>query len=240
MSAVLYAELAGWWSVLSPPSEYVDEAAFFWQTLQAVGLPPNPTLLELGSGGGNNAVHLKAHFAAVVLSDLAPGMVAVSQALNPDCEHVVGDMRTLRLERTFDVVFIHDAVCYMTTLDDLRRALATAAIHCEPGGVALFVPDFVRETFEPDTEHGGSDDDERALRYLAWVYDPDPADTTYTVDYVFVVRDGDQPVQIMHEQHIEGLFSRADWLRMLGEAGFTAEIVTDHYERELCVARRKT
>ena len=32
-----------------------------------------------------------------------------------------GDMRTLRLERTFDVVFIHDAISYLTTEDDLRR-----------------------------------------------------------------------------------------------------------------------
>ncbi len=33
-----------------------------------------------------------------------------SRELNPDCEHVLGDMRTLRLGRTFDAVFVHDAV----------------------------------------------------------------------------------------------------------------------------------
>src|SRR5688572_13001382 len=114
----LYTELAAWWPLLSPPEEYVEEAAFFRQVLAASGLPPAPSLLELGCGGGSNALHLKAHFAQVTLTDLSPQMLAVSRTLNPDCEHLVGDMRTLWLERTFDVVFIHDAIDYMTTEED--------------------------------------------------------------------------------------------------------------------------
>jgi len=165
----LYDGLAAWWPLLSPPDDYLDEAGFFHRTLSAASLPPEPTLLELGSGGGNNALHLKAHFARVTLTDLSPRMLEVSRALNPDCEHIVGDMRTLRLGRAFDVVFIHDAIDYMTTRQDLRLALETAAVHCAPGGLALVVPDHVRETFRPDTEHGGSDGgDGRALRYLEW------------------------------------------------------------------------
>ena len=35
-------------------------------------------------------------------------------------------LRTLRLGRAFDVVFIHDAIDYMTTHHDLRLALETA------------------------------------------------------------------------------------------------------------------
>src|SRR3712207_3861404 len=97
-------------------------------------MPPAPTLLELGSGGANNAVHLKAHFAQVTLTDLSPQMLAVSRALNPDCGHLLGDMRTLRLGRAFNVVFIHDAIDYMSTHHDLRLALETAFLHCTPGG----------------------------------------------------------------------------------------------------------
>ena len=41
-------------------------------------------------------------------------MLELSRTLNPDCEHLEGDMRTLRLGRTFDAVLIHDAVMYMT------------------------------------------------------------------------------------------------------------------------------
>src|SRR6266446_5297728 len=53
------------------------------------------------------------HF-AMTLVDLSPRMLLVSRRLNPECEHIKGDIRTLRLGRTFDVVFVHDAICHMT------------------------------------------------------------------------------------------------------------------------------
>ncbi len=236
----LYTELATWWPLFSPPGDYLDEATFFYQVLLAAGLPPMPTLLELGCGGGNNAVHLKAHFAQVTLTDLSPQMLTVSHTLNPDCEHLLGDMRTLRLGRAFDVVFIHDAIDYMTTQQDLRRALETAFVHCTPGGLTLVVPDHVRETFEPSTDHGGSDGKGRALRYLEWTYDPDDTDTTYAVEYAYLLREGDRPTRIEHEQHICGLFPRAEWLRLLREVGFQPEVTRDHYGRDVFVARRPT
>jgi SAM-dependent methyltransferase len=183
----LYGELASWWPLLSAPEDYAEEAAFFEGLLRAHAARPVRTLLELGSGGGNNASHLKAHF-QLALVDPSPGMLAVSRRLNPECEHVEGDMRSVRLGRTFDGVFVHDAIVYMTTEDDLRAALATAWEHCAPGGAAVFAPDHVRENFRPSTEHGGHDGPERGLRYLAWTWDPDPTDGTYVADYVPVAR----------------------------------------------------
>ena len=239
----LYNELATWWPLLSAPEEYLDEAAFFKQVLDAEGLPPAPTLLELGCGGGNNALHLKASFAHVTLTDLSSQMLAVSRTLNPDCEHLVGDMRTLRLERAFDVIFIHDAIDYMTTEHDLRLALETAFLHCTPGGLALVVPDYVQETFEPSTDHGGTDGsngDERALRYLEWTYDPDDTDTTYTTDYAYLLRENNQQTQIVHDRHICGLFPGDKWLNLLREVGFQPEITHDQYERDIFIARRLT
>ena len=235
----LYTGLSTWWPLLSPPEDYLDEASFFYEVLVRAGpLPSAPTLLELGCGGGNNAVHLKAHFSQVTLTDLSPQMLAVSSTLNPECEHLPGDMRTLRLGRAFDVVFIHDAIDYMTTLHDLRLALETAFLHCTPGGLALVVPDHVRETFEPSTEHGGTDGDARALRYLEWTYDPDDTDTTYTVEYAYLLRENDQPASVEHEQHICGLFPRGEWMRLLREVGFQPEITRDQNGRDVFVARR--
>ena len=96
-------------------------------------------------------------------------MLTLSQGLNPGCEHVLGDMRTMRMGRTFDIVFVHDAIAYMVTETDLLDCLATAFAHLRPEGVALFVPDHTRESFHPSTDHGGHDGaDGRSLRYLEW------------------------------------------------------------------------
>ena len=234
----LYNELANWWPLLSPVADYTEEAAFFIQVLREAGLPRSPSLLELGSGGGCNAFHMKPHFAHVMLTDLSPQMLAISQILNPECEHREGDMRSVRLHQTFDVVFVHDAIDYMLTLSDLRAALQTAAIHCKPRGIALFIPDYVCETFEPSTDHGGTDGDGQSLRYLEWTYDPDEHDTTYVTQFAYLLRQDRQPTHVELDEHICGLFPRVDWLRLLEEVGFQSQVIHDAFERELFLARR--
>ena len=222
----LYGDLAGWWPVISAPQEYTEEAATAATVLNSASIPVRE-VLELGSGGGHNAVHLKARF-ALTLVDLSPDMLAMSGRLNPECDHHQGDMRTIRLGRTFDAVFVHDAVAYMTTEDDLRQVIGTAYAHCRPGGIALFVPDHTAETFQPRTEHGGSDDATgRGARYLEWTWDPDPTDTWIQSEYAFLLRDADGSVRAVHETHRTGLFSRPLWLGLLAGAGFHAEAITE-------------
>jgi SAM-dependent methyltransferase len=226
MSA-FYSELARWWPLVSPVEDYVEEAAEFGRVLQAA-LPEARTLLELGSGGGHNAFHLKARY-QLTLTDLSEAMLEVSRAINPECAHVAGDMRTLELGRTFDVVFVHDAIDYMTTEADLAAAMATAYRHCRPGGVTLLVPDDLRESFSPGTDCGGSDGPGgEGIRYLEWTYDPDPADTEVTTVYTLVTREADGAVQSQSERHQLGLFPRATWLRLLEAAGFSAEALLEH------------
>jgi SAM-dependent methyltransferase len=221
----MYREIASWWPLLSSPEDYEEEAAFYLATLQR-GCERKPaTLLELGSGGGNNAWYMKKAFEKTVLVDLSPEMLAVSRKLNPDCEHQQGDMRSVRLGRTFDCVFVHDAVMYMASEKDVRKAMKTAFVHCNAGGAALFCPDYVRETFKPETDCGGHDAPRglRGMRYLDWVWDPDPNDNTYTVDYAYLLRDEKGAVRVEHDRHVEGLFPRADWIRWIDEAGFRTE-----------------
>jgi len=221
-----YGELAAWWPLISPPDEYTEEAAFV-ATLLGSAAEPVREVLELGSGGGSNAVHLKGSF-DLTLVDLSDEMLDVSRALNPECEHRQGDMRSVRLGRTFDAVFVHDAVDYMTSESDLRQAIETAFEHCRPGGVAVFVPDETAETFEPGSDHGGTDGpDGRGARYLDWTWDPDPADTWVLTEYAFLLRDPDGTVRAVHETHRTGLYPRATWLRLLTTAGFTPTAVPE-------------
>lgn len=229
----LYRELAEWWPLMSSPDEYAEEAALFQRAIIRHARRPVRTVLELGSGGGSNASYLKRRF-TMTLVEPSPGMLAVSRRLNPDCEHVPGDMRDVRLGRRFDAVFIHDAVAYMATESDLRAAMATAFVHCEPGGVALFVPDHVRETFQSETSHGGHDGpDGRGMRYLEWSWDPDPNDTSCVAEYVYLLREASGAVRAVHDRHFEGLFPRQSWLDWLADAGFEPSIVAlDHSELE--------
>ncbi len=233
----MYGELAGWFHLLTAPEDYAEEAALILDLLQRNVDGPLETLLELGSGGGNTASHLRGRL-RLTLTDLSEPMLDLSRKLNPECEHLLADMRSVRLGRTFDAVLIHDAVMYMTTPDDLRAALETAFVHTRPGGAAVVCPDYVTETFAPGTDHGGQDGEGRALRYLEWNYDPDPNDTNYIADFAFLLREGAADVQVRQDRHVLGLFSRSTWLALLAEVGFKASAETGCEERDVFIGRR--
>jgi trans-aconitate methyltransferase len=217
----LYTELAGWWRLVSPTEDYADEAAFFGDLFLAENAR---TVLELGSGG-NIAWFLKKDF-TLTLTDISGWMLAESKKQNPELEHIEGDMRTLRLGRAFDCVLIHDAIMYMTTEEDLHAALATAYEHCKPGGVAVIVPDWVAETFRPQTMHEGGDEGERGLRYLEWTWEADPDDTEVNCEYILALKEGDE-LRTVVDRQITGVFPRATWLRLLENVGFEAKVVED-------------
>ena len=233
-----YQELSAWWPLFSPPVHYIEEVDDLLRRLAPLA-PGAKTMLELGSGGGSFAFHLKPHF-TLTLTDISEGMLTESRAVNPEAEHIAGDMRTLRLSRQFDYVLVHDAVCYMTTIDDLQAAIRTAAAHCKPDGKVIFLPDYVQETFTPGTDDGGEDSpDGRGFRYFEWRSDPDPEDTTYIVDYAFMLREAGGDMRVVHDRHIEGLFPRATWQAAFEAAGLSATRDLDQWGRDVFLATPK-
>ena len=226
----LYRELAPWFHLLTAPEEYAEDASYYRTVLEDACTGPVRTLLELGAGGGNVASHLKEHI-RLTLVDVSPAMVEVSRSINPELEHVIGDMRSVRLGREFDAVLIQDAASYLTTEGELRQALRTAFDHLRLGGAAIFAPDHIQETFQPTTDCGGYDGQGRALRYIEWLWDPDPQDSTYFQEFAYLLREGDGPVRVEHERHVMGVFSRETWLAALRETGFQAwALVFNHSE----------
>lgn len=225
----MYSELAAWWPLLSPVADYAEDAAFVMSLLRT-STPDAGTLLELGSGGGNTASHLTPHL-DITLSDLSAQMLEVSARLNPNCRHVQGDMRTLRLPTRFDAVLVHDAIDYMLTEEDLAAVLATARAHLRPGGTMVVLPDDTTESYRPDTTHGGTDaTDGRGIRYLEWHHPSRPGATAGSelaeTTYAYAVRDVDGEVRSLTETHTFGVFSRDVWLRLLAEGGYEAAAIT--------------
>lgn len=237
-----YGDLARWWPLISRPDDYAEEAAFA-ASLLVSRTKPVSEVLELGSGGGHNALHLKQLF-TITLIDLSDEMLRVSRRLNPDCVHLQGDMPSIRLGRQFDAIFTHDAIDYMTDEVDLRRAMETAFVHCRPGGLALLMPDDIRESYEEGADHGGTDGpDGSGVRYLEWNSDPNADDTWKLTEYAFMLRDVDGSIATVHETHRTGLFGSVDWVRLLADVGFEPETVTevtteDRAPRELFIGRR--
>ncbi|KKK76197.1 hypothetical protein LCGC14_2866070 [marine sediment metagenome] len=220
----MYTEFARYWPVISDPADYAEEARHWRDALRSRLGPGRHEILELGVGGGNNLSHLTGDFQATAV-DLSGQMIEMARALNPDVTFHVGDMRSVRLERKFKAVIIHDAISYMVSEDDLRATFATAVAHLDPGGLFVTSPDWLTETFtDPFVNTGTNVGDGVTFTLVEYTWDPDPADTTIDSLTWYLIREQGR-LRVEQDRHVTGLFPRQTWLDLLDEAGFSVELV---------------
>ncbi|TFH08580.1 MAG: class I SAM-dependent methyltransferase [Candidatus Atribacteria bacterium] len=220
----MYEDLAYLWPLISPPENYEQEAQLWHATLRSKLGPGRHHILELGVGGGHNLSHFAGEFDATAV-DVSEEMLENSRRLNPTVTHVLGDMRFVRLNRTFDAVLIHDAIDYMRKLKDLRAAFHTAATHLRPGGVFIVAPDYTRENFEEGVvcTRTTSDADTK-LTYVEIDFDPDPEDCTVDSVMVYLIRDA-KGMRVELDHHVIGVFPLKTWFDELSQAGFSTELI---------------
>ena len=217
----MYGELAHLYPLISQPAEYELEAGFWRDALRAKLGPGRHEILELGAGAGHNLSHLTKDF-EVTATDLSARMLEHCKQLNPQVPVYAGDMRSIRLGRTFKAVLIHDAINYMLTEADLRQTFQTAAAHLEPGGVLIVAPDRFRETFRGSrVSHYTISDARTELTTVEYHWDPDPAGTAVEVLFLYLIRTR-EGLSVEQDRHVMGLFPLQTWLDLMREAGFTA------------------
>jgi SAM-dependent methyltransferase len=105
------------------------------RTAFARHLPAPPrSVLDVGCGSGRTLETLAPHVAECWGVDLLESNVAHARARHRGLTIVQGDMRTVRLGRTFDAVTsFGNALAYALTDADLAATVATYAAHAHPG-----------------------------------------------------------------------------------------------------------
>jgi SAM-dependent methyltransferase len=219
----LYGDLAWTWPIISPPEDYVDEGEEFRQLVEKYSRIEAKTLLDLGCGGGHNDCTLKRFF-DVTGVDLSPEMLALAKELNPEVAYQVGDMRSVRLGRTFDAVIIADSINYMLNEEDLRAAFETAYEHLNFGGVFVTYVEETPEGFEQNkTTFSVRSQSEVEVVFIENYYDPDPDDSWYECTFVYLIRQ-DGKLDIHTDGHLCGMFPIETWRRLLSETGFELNV----------------
>ncbi len=217
----LYKELAWTWPIISPPEEYRTEARQFWDFLRTTARGRVQEVLHLGCGAGHVDSRLK-RYVRITGVDLSPAMLRLARRLNPDVTYRRGDMRTVRLDRTFDGVLISDAVAYMQTPRDLRKAFATAFRHLRPGGAFVTYAEHIRGRLpqnytRPIQGRRGRDE----VVFVENLYVPDPRAETLEATFVYLIRRSGR-LRVETDRHVLGFFPEAEWRHALREVGFEA------------------
>jgi len=212
-----YNELAWLEPVIAPPEKYTEETERYSALIKKHALIEPRTILHLGSGAGMNDYILKKHF-KVTGVDLSEGMLAEARKINPEVEYHPGDMRFIKLNEKFDVVFSPESIGYMTSENDLHKVLQNAYAHLNPGGVFIFTT-FLRESFRENNfiYTGAKDDLEVTVFENNYLVKPD--NKVYEAILVYLVRQGGE-LEIYTDRHILGLFEKNEWFKLLQETGF--------------------
>lgn len=58
------------------------------------------------------------------------------------------------------------------------------------------------------------------MRYVEWRWSPGSKENGYLTDMAYLLRDESGAVEVIHDRHVMGLFSRAVWLELIANAGF--------------------
>lgn len=141
----VFGAYSRYYNLFYKDKDYAGEAAYVHGLTQR-HRPGAQSLLDLGCGTGRHDLLLAEHGYQVTGVDRSAEMLAVaeSKAKGRPPEQVrpsfhLGDIRTIRLDRTFDaVVSLFHVISYQTTNQDLREAFSTARGHLAPGGIFIF------------------------------------------------------------------------------------------------------
>lgn len=225
----LYHELAYLWPLLSPPQDYEPEAEAIGAVIDAYLQKQGdtlPCLVEMGAGGGHTLSHLAGDFELIAV-DVAEPMLVNCSLICPEAQTVLGDMRTIDLGRTVDIVLIHDAVDYMLSPSDVQAALHTAAKHLKPGGLLIVAPTYTTESFEDGQSISDEHADEQVhVAFTSSVNRVQNHPSQFVMSMVFDITENSQTTRFT-DAHTCGLFSQDDWSQWITEAGFTFERVDE-------------
>lgn len=190
--------------------------------------PGAKSLLDFGCGTGRRDLLLADLGFEAAGVDRSEEMLAVADARRPTCDPSrpfptfhQGDLRALRLDRTFDVVTaLFRVMSYQAGNQDLRAALATARAHLAPGGLFIFDcwygPAVL--TDRPAVRVKRLEDDALSITRIA---EPvmHPNENLVDVRYVFVRDKASGALEELRETHRMRYLFKLEL--MLAEAGFS-------------------
>ncbi len=140
----IFQSYAEYYDLFYRDKPYEGEADYFLGLLDRHG-PRVRTVLDLGCGTGSHALCLAARGIRVIGVDRSVTAVgrarekATAVDRGPAPAFVAGDVRNVRLKRSFDaVVSLFHVVSYQTTDADIRAMLQTARAHLPTGHLFVF------------------------------------------------------------------------------------------------------
>jgi SAM-dependent methyltransferase len=219
-----WTKLARYYDKIHQRRNYEKDVDFLEKIFRKHGLKVRD-ILDVACGTGAHAALLVKRGYNVVGVDLNEEMLNIARRKVKNVAFVKGDMRRLKLDRTFDtVICMFNSIAYNQTLSELRKTLSGFREHLKPRGIVVFDTAFLRENFV----HGnrgvtGYDDDELTIARFSF---SGKSGKKGRLTFSYLIREGND-FNYKRDVHEFGLFSLSEIIRAMRKAGFTAEVYWD-------------
>jgi SAM-dependent methyltransferase len=135
----VFKEYSHYYNLLYKDKDYIGEVDYIDGLIQKHALSKPQTVLNLGCGTGKHDSLLAQKGYQITGVDFSNDMLEIARENHPNIDFFEGDIRTLKLHKTFDVVLsLFHVISYQTLNKDIYDAFLTAKTHLKTGGIFIF------------------------------------------------------------------------------------------------------
>jgi len=222
----VFQAYASFYDAFYGDKDYGAECDFVEALCRRFAPGPVTSVLDLGCGTGGHAVPLAQRGYQVTGVDQSAEMLSIAQrkaqSVGQSIQWVQGDVRSLRLQQTFDLaLFMFAVLGYQVTNADLTAALRAARQHLSIGGLLIFDVWFgpaVLAERPTDRIKQSQLDDTRVIRLAQPEFDL--LAQTVLVNYTILQLAGDRIKQQFSEAHAMRFFFPQELNYFLEQSGF--------------------
>ncbi len=181
-------------------------------------------MLDVACGTGNHIQYLKRYF-NITGVDLDKDMLGVARKKFTDIKFVLGDMRTFKLYKQFDVIIcLFSAIGHLKTHANLAKTIKNFDKHLKPGGIMIIEPFVSEEQFREGNLHADYVR-EPDLKLVRMVISRKKGSIGF-FDFHFLVGEKGKIKYFVDREYL-GMFNEKKVLSMMKNTGLNAEFLED-------------
>jgi ubiquinone/menaquinone biosynthesis C-methylase UbiE len=212
-----FHQFARYYDLINDWKDYRRESQRLESIARRFGRAGRTTWLDVACGTGRHLEHLGRRHSTMGV-DASPEMLRIARRRLPGVRLVLGDMRTFRLKRRFDVVScLFSAIGHLRTKADALATFGNFARHLNPGGVAIVEPWILPSAFRTGHIHLRTYQDSSIT--IARVASSSRRGSRSLIHYHFLIGQPGHGVRYFEETDVGLLLSREELLELMTRAG---------------------
>lgn len=220
----MYKELAKYYDKIYYRKDYKAESEKIHRLIRKYKKTNGNEMLDVACGTGNHIQYFKKYY-NITGVDLNREMLAIAKKKIPRAKLTLGDMRTFRLNKKFDIIVcLFSAIGYMLRIRDLQKTINNFKAHLKPGGLIIIEP-FISVNQYKKRFLNANYINEPNLKLTRIARNKKVRDVLF-ITFHFLISDRKQ-IRYLIDKHQLRMYSVKEYLGSIRKTGLKAKFIKD-------------